>query len=315
MAKVYITDTIFDTSIEHNILGNDVSTEIDYNAEILMVWNKTIDSNFIDQFPQLKSIVKCTIGYDNIDINYAKLKNIPVSNVPDYCISEVADTTVAFILNIIRNTTRMDFLAKTAVQGWQNLCLQSMHRTSSYTVGLIGTGNIGRSVMDRLAVFSIKTIFYDPYLSAAQVSQSKGARISSLKELLAVADIVSIHTPLTAETKGMVDEQFLKNMKTGASLINTARGKIIKDLDLIYEYLMNNHLSCIAFDVLPTEPPVPSKLIDAWRNNADSLQGRVVINPHTAFFSQESLVEVREKASKNSKAVLMGQKQQYVVNF
>jgi C-terminal binding protein len=97
-------------------------------------------------------------------------------------------------------------------------------------------------------------------------------------------------------------------------LINTARGKIIKDLDLIYEYLMNGHLSCIAFDVLPVEPPTSAKLIDAWKNNIDILQGRVIINPHTAFFSQESLIEVREKASNNAKAVLLGHTPSNIVN-
>jgi len=314
MTKVYITDTIFDIAVEERILGNDVSTTVDYNAEVLMVWNKIIDQSFIEQFPQLKAIVKCTIGYDNIDINYAKTKNITVSNVPDYCIAEVADTTLAFILNIIRNVNRMDFLARTATVGWQSLCLKSMHRTSSYVVGLVGTGNIGRNVIDRLSAFNIKTVFYDPYISLAQEQKLKGTRISSLKELLSLSDIVSIHTPLTTETKAMVDEEFLKNMKPGASLVNTARGKIIKDLDLVYEYLMSGHLSCIAFDVLPSEPPSSSKLIDAWKNKLDSLQGRVTINPHTAFFSQESLIEVREKASHNAKLVLLGQQAQNIVN-
>ncbi len=319
MAKVYITDTIFDTIIEEKILGNEVSTTVDYNAEVLMVWNKIIDQSFIDQFHQLKAIVKCTIGYDNIDISYAKTKNITVTNVPDYCISEVADTTLAFILNIIRNVNRMDFLARKALArkataGWQNLCVKAMHRTSSYVVGLVGIGNIGSSVIDRLSAFNIKTVFYDPYLLSAQAQKLKGTRFSSLQEMLALADIVSIHTPLTSETKDMVDEEFLKNMKPGASLVNTARGKIIKDLDIIYEYLMNGHLSCIAFDVLPSEPPTPSKLIDAWKNNLDSLQGRVTINPHTAFFSQESLIEVRDKASHNAKLVLLGQQPQNIVN-
>ena len=118
--------------------------------------------------------------------------------------------------------------------------------------------------------------------------------------MLNISDIVSIHTPLNSETKNLIDNDFLKNMKPGSSLVNTARGGLIKNLDSLFMNLESGHLGSIALDVLPEEPPAQGKLINAWRNNNDPLQGRIIINPHTSYYSQESYKEIKHKAAVNA---------------
>jgi D-3-phosphoglycerate dehydrogenase len=126
-----------------------------------------------------------------------------------------------------------------------------------------------------------------------------------LEELLAEADIITLHCPLTDETAEMVDEQFLRLMKPGASLVNTARGKILKDLDCIEDALKSGHLTSVALDVLPDEPPRDHSLIRAWRDDENWLRGRLIINPHAAFYSERAFYEMRYKATETVRMYLL----------
>jgi D-3-phosphoglycerate dehydrogenase len=321
MSKVYITDEIDVPDIEKNILGDNVSTECDYQAKVLMAWNTIIDKDYIDQFPHLTSIIRCGIGYDLIDTNYAKSRNIAVSNVPDYCIHEVADTTIGFILNIIRGISAMDAICRKIpydssrhLNTWQQQLLKQIKRTSVHTVGIIGAGRIGLNVMEKLTAIGVTCIYFDPFITNEQASKIRYKKISTLDEVLSRSDIISLHTPLTEQTRGMVNKQFIDKMKPGASLVNTARGKIIADLDIIYHALTSHHLFSVGFDVLPEEPPAINKFIMNWQSKACSLDGRILVNPHAAFYSQQSYIEVREKASLNALRVLSGKTQLHVVN-
>lgn len=315
MTAVYITDHIKDPIVERGILGNEVSSEFDQNAEILIVWNDTITPEYMDQFKQLKSIIRCGVGYDKIDLEYAKSKNILVSNVPDYCTNEVADTAVAFILNIIRGVARLDFISKLTPNKWQDSLITDIRRTSSHVVGIVGSGRIGSNAMKKLVAMGITCLYYDPYLSEDDAAQLPGTRCSVLEDLLNHSTIVSIHVPLSDETHGMIDEKFLQNMKKKSSLVNTARGNIIKDLDLIHKYLKSDHLSNVAFDVLPEEPPRETITIQAWQAQEHWLDGRLIINPHTSFYSEEAYEEVRVKAAQNAKRILEKKEQINVVNL
>ena len=125
-------------------------------------------------------------------------------------------------------------------------------------------------------------------------------RVDYLDELLAVSDIISIHTPLTQETKGMIDRVFISKMKEGSSIINTARGALFQDLDLLYDAIKINKLHSLCIDVLPIEPPQSCKLINAWRKSEHWLNGRVIINPHTSYYSQAAYKELRINAAKNA---------------
>ena len=153
-----------------------------------------------------------------------------------------------------------------------------------------------------------KTVFYDPYKERGYEKMINGTRVDSLEELLAVADIISIHTPLSAETKGIINKNFIGAMKPGASLVNTARGGLFAGLDILYDALKSGKLYNLAIDVLAQEPPQSCKLIDAWRGSEDWLEGRLIINPHTSYYSQAAYRELRLNAAKNALRMYKGEK-------
>ena len=269
----------------------------------------------IERFRKLKAIIRCGIGYDIIDINYAKQRHITVSNVPDYCIQEVADTTLAYILNIVRGINRLDCISRKTREGWQENLIDSIRRSSEQTIGIIGAGNIGSCVIRKLSFLGFPCVYYDRFLDKTKEKKIRARRLESLDELLSLSDLVSLHVPLTPLTHGMINDAFLKKMKPGASLINTARGKIVFNMKCIYTNLKSGHLLNVAFDVLPEEPPENESLIKAWREQEAWLEGRLIVNPHAAFYSVEAVHEVRRKAALNAKGILSGKKPINVVNF
>lgn len=306
MAKVYITDYIDNPSIEQEILGAHLGEGVQDDAEVLLVWHEHIDKKFIDRFPKLKGIVRYGVGYDAIDVSYANSRNIFVCNTPDYGTEEVSDTAIAMIMNIARGVNRYDYLCRHYSGNWQENTLPNIRRTSDYTLGVIGAGRIGSSVLLRANALRFNTVFYDPFLVRGYEKMLGSQRVDSLEALLACADIVSLHCPLNASTRGMVDEAFVSKMKAGASFVNTARGGLISDIDVFYEGLESGKLNCVYTDVLPEEPPRDSRLINAWRARESWLDGRMLINPHTAYYSQQAYTEMRRKAAQNALRIIHG---------
>jgi C-terminal binding protein len=314
MAKVYITDYIEIADIEKSILGDKLSLEPNRDIEVLMVWHKNINKHYIEKFPNLKGIVRYGVGYDNIDIKYANSKNIFVCNTPDYGTDEVSDTAIAMILNISRGITRHDYLCRNYINNWQENILPETKRTSKYKLGVIGAGRIGGSVLLKAKALRLQTCFFDPYKPRGYEKMLHAERVESISKLLNWADIVSIHTPLTEETNEMINDEFISQMKYQSSLVNTARGKILKDIDCLYEPLKNNQLSSVALDVLPNEPPKESKLVNAWRNRETWLNGRLIINPHNAYYSRQAYSEMRTKAAENALRICNGQEPFNILN-
>jgi D-3-phosphoglycerate dehydrogenase len=305
--KVLVTDYIPNPDIEKEVLGDVVGDAAHDGIEVLLVWHKKIDKAFIDRFPGLKGIVRYGVGYDNIDINYAYSKGIIFCNTPDYGIDEVSDTAMAMILNIIRGITRYDFMCREFADTWQENTISELKRSDEVTLGIIGAGRIGGSLALKSKAFGIETTIYDPYKDRGYEKMLGTKRVDELDELLERSDIVSFHAPLTNETRDLVDERFVMKMKKNSSFVNTARGQVISDIDVFYEPLINHHLNCVALDVLPNEPPENSKLIHAWRNRNKLLDGRIIINPHTAYYSAKAYQEMRFKAASNAKRILDGQ--------
>lgn len=315
MSKVFITDYIKYPNVEKNILGPYLSAKLTNKVEVLLVWNKIIDKAFIDSLPKLRAIIRYGAGYDNIDINYATKRKIFVCNVPDYGIDEVSDTALAMILNISRGITEYNnFMQSNLYMNWEGKYIQKIARNSNITLGVIGAGRIGSSVILKANYLKYNTVFYDPYKEKGYEKILSSIRMESIKELLKVSDIISFHVPLTNETKGMVNKEFISQLKDGASIVNTSRGKVISNLDIIYDSLKSKKLSNIAFDVLPKEPPSESKLSKAWLMRESWIVGRVIINPHSAFYSKQSFREMREKASLNALRVLAKMKPFHIVN-
>jgi len=314
MGKAYITDHIKDPYIEREILGENLSLIINDEIEVLLVWLKDIDSNYMDRFPNLKGIVRYGVGFDNVDIEYAKNKDIYVCNVPDYGTDEVSDSAIAMIMNITRGISAYDCRCRNDLLRWPGNTLNSIKRTSDIKLGVIGAGRIGGSVILKANSLRFNTFFYDPYVPRGYEKTLNSERIENIEELLKISDIISLHCPLNNETKGMINKGFIELMKKGSSIVNTARGKIIENIDILYEPLKKNHLNCVALDVLPEEPPLSSKLINAWTNREEWLDGRLIINPHTAFFSKKSYFELRSNAANIAKMILEGKKPYNVVN-
>ncbi|WP_115618306.1 NAD(P)-dependent oxidoreductase [Chromobacterium vaccinii] len=317
MAKVYITDRIVNPDIEREILGDDVSLDFDQDAEVLMVWRQLVDQEFIDKFPKLKAIQRYGVGYDRLDLAYAKSKGIYVSNNPAYCTEEVAQTAMAFILNCSRKIGYLDHFAKNNLEKWQQAVTPPTKRISCSTVAIIGAGRIGSRVCAYARALGYRVEYYDPFLNAEQVEkldQIGAVKQNNLEDLIGGADIVSLHVPATEYTVGMVDADFLRGMKSGASLVNTSRGSTMVHPDIFLDFLQNNHLNQLMLDVLPEEPPRPCAFIEAWRTPPDWLKGRILVNPHKSYFSSESSVEMRVAAARNVKRLLDGLVPDFIVN-
>jgi C-terminal binding protein len=316
MSKVNITDYVTDPYIERKILGRDLG-ELDRNStEVLLVWHKNITKEVIDSLPKLKGIVRYGTGYDNIDIEYAKKKGIYVCTNPSYAVDEVSDTVIAMIINIGRSITRYDYKCRNYLDNsWQEKMIKDIKRISELKLGVVGAGRIGGSVLLKAKALKFQTYFYDPYKPQGYEKMLGANRFDELDKLLKTCDIISINTPLTNETESMINKEFLSKMKRGSSLVNTARGKIVEDIDVFYEPLKTDYLKALALDVLPDEPPKSSsKLIKAWKNREEWLDGRLIINPHVAYYSEQAYEDMSLKAALNAKRIIRNKTPYDIVN-
>lgn len=300
MAKIAITDYFSECNIEREILGDLVGFEVGMDTEVLLVWHEHINKDYIQNLPKLRGIQRYGAGYDSLDMEFLLSKDIIVCNTPDYGTDEVSDTALAFILNITRGISVYNELSKSYTDSWQENVNTRLRRTSNVTVGVVGAGRIGGSVLLKCNSLGYKTIFYDKYKERGHEKMLSSKRVDSLDELVSQSDIISFHVPLNSETKGMINEDLLSKMKAGTSIVNTARGGLFEDLDLLYDSLKSGHLYQLGIDVLADEPPTNNQLITDWRKSAEWLQGRVIINPHTAYYSQESYKEIRVKSAENA---------------
>lgn len=305
--SVYITDYIQNPNLESRVL-NDRITKNKKDAEVLLVWHQIINNQFLNNFPNLKGVVRYGVGYDMIDLEAINDRNLYFCNTPDYGTDEVSDTVIGMLMNISRGISQYNYACKRYKDNtWQENTLPNIKRTSDINFGVIGAGRIGGSILRKAKAIGFNCLFYDPYKEAGYEKMLGVRRVDSQAELLDISDIISINTPLTNETRGMVNQDFILSMKQESSIINAARGEIVSDLDIFIEPLKNNKLSSIALDVLPQEPPKGSRLIDAWRSNEEWIAGRVVINPHTSYFSDMAYIEMRTNAAKNAKRILDGE--------
>lgn len=316
MKKVYITDYMKDTAIEKKILNVSLINQLSDDIEVLLVFKKTINEAYLKKFNNVKYIIQYGVGYDNVDLDYIKSKNITLCNTPDYGTDEVSNTAFSFLLAISRGVMRYDSLAKSVdpSKSWQENTLKDIRRLNQLNLGVIGAGRIGSSLILKANQLKIKTAFYDPYVKTGHDKIINSKRYDSLDDLIINSDVISINAPLNDSTNALIDSDFIEKMKDGASIINTGRGKIIKDLDIIYNALKSNKLNSVALDVLPDEPPLESKLLSAWRNNESWASGRIIINPHTAYYSKESFQEMKRKAAENALRIIKGLPPLNVIN-
>lgn len=315
MGKVYITDYIADPHVELGLLKDHLAYDIaDPLIEVLLVWHESISKDYLQQFQNLKGVVRYGVGYDAIDLNAIKEAKLVFCNNPDYGVKEVSETALSMLLAWSRGIFEYDFLAKRLPLNWQENTLARLRRSSEIQVGVVGAGRIGGRFLKHAEAIGFQTAYYDPYVDLSSTTEIVAKKCLSLEELLLSCDVISIHTPLNESTEGLVDAGFISQMKSGSCLINTARGGLIDSLDDLLKAIDNRTLSGVYLDVLPEEPPQAGSFIDAWRSaDCPNRGGRLVVNPHTAYFTQDSYHEMRTKAAKNALDILQGNEPKYII--
>jgi D-3-phosphoglycerate dehydrogenase/C-terminal binding protein len=282
------------------------------DADALIVFHTIrVSALSIGRLRKCRAIVRCGVGYDNVDLAAAGAKGIYVCNVPDYGTDEVADHALALMLACARGLAFTERGLRKTLAPWNFLAAAPLQRLAGATLGIIGLGRIGTATALRAKGFRMKVAACDPYLPDGY-DKALGVSMLSLDELLSVSDIVSVHTPLTPETTNIVGAPQLAKMKPHAILINTARGRCV-DVGAVAEALKAGTIAGAGLDVLPDEPPpADAPVVKLWRQENPPLN--LILTPHNAFYTEQSREEMRTKAAREVRRVLMGQKPRNVVN-
>ncbi len=267
------------------------------SCDAIIVRHVPINAAVIPHLKRCRIVVRNGVGFDVVDLEACGDAGIAVCNVPDYGTTEVADSAMAMILTFARGTAACDAALRADLKdGWTHLTNVAARRLRGACLGVVGFGRIGTAIALRAQAFGMRVAFYDPALPNGAELPFGYTRARTLRELLAQADVVTLHAPLTRETRKMIDAAAVAAMKPGAYLINTARGAIC-DTSALLEGLRSGKLAAVGLDVLPDEPPtLADPLVAAWHANEPWLRGRMLLNPHTGFYSPDSLVDLRRKA-------------------
>jgi len=283
------------------------------DADAVMVWRMLFPAAAIEQLRRCKVIVRFGVGYDVVDIIAAREHGIPVCNVPDYCTEEVADHAMALLLSLARRIPALNDAVRQDPTPWSYAAAGPIHRIPGKTLGIVGLGRIGTAVAMRAKAFGLRVAFHDPYVTDG-MDRALGLTRLGLDQLLAESDFISLHTPLSPETRGMVNDEWLRKVKPGAMLVNTSRGRVL-DIDALGRAMRDGRIAAAGLDVLPQEPPVPEPdLIRAWRAGEAWVQGRLIVTPHASFYSEESDIDLRVKAARTVREVLDGRPPRNRVN-
>lgn len=272
------------------------------DADAILNCYAPIPGEVIRSLARCRIIARYGIGLDTIDIAEATARGILVTNVPDYCIDEVSDHALALILSLVRRVAILDRSVRAG--GWDLAPARPIHRLRGRTLGLVGFGRIARRLAEKAAPIGFRIVAFDPFVPEDAMA-SAGVETGDLDTVLTTSDVVSVHAPLTPETRHLIGSAELGKMKPGAFLVNTSRGPLI-DLAALRDTLDTGHLGGVALDVLETEPP-----------EADDLLLRhpdVIVTPHAAFYSEEATVEQQRKAAEQVVAALDGEVPVYAVN-
>ena len=304
-----------DATVERGVIGgaaevttcycnNDADfTEEILDADALIVWhNCPIGAAGIERLRRCRALIRNGVGFDSVDIAASVRCGIPVCNVPDYGTEEVADHAIALTLALCRQLFPLDIEAKRL--GWTIPTPLKMRRLSTLNFGVVGLGRIGTAAALRAKALGFNVSFYDPHLPNG-VHKALGIRRErSLAELLKSADVVSLHCPLSAETKHLIGERELALMKPSAYLVNTARGAVVAKTAILAA-LRAGRLAGAALDVIEDEP---------LKTAEEAATPNLIATCHAAFYSIESKLEMRATSARIARAAVLGEPLENVVN-
>jgi len=311
---VVVTDYDFpDLSIESAALdGADVDLRGEYartpeevievaeGADALLVQYADITDEVFEALPDLQAVGRYGIGVDSIDLDAASAHGVPVVNVPDYCIEEVPTHTLALLLACVRKIPSYDRAIKGGEWNWT--AGKPIRRVTGATLGLVGFGKLPRRLIELVDGFDLDVLVYDPYVDAADI-EAVGAEKVDFETLLERSRYVSVHAPLTDETRHLIDGDALDRMREDAILINTARGPLI-EYEALAEAVEAGDIAGAGLDVLPEEPP----------DSAPLDHDAIVYTPHVAWYSEESAETMRRTVTEDVLGILQGEAPMNLVN-
>ncbi len=274
-----------------------------------------IPEEFRSKMTKCRIFMTPKVGFDNIDVRAWAEIGVPVCNVPDYGTQEVADHAIALMMSLMKGITFHTRELKKDPRGlWRPALNPYGKRLSVSVCGIVGLGRIGTAAALRAKALGMDVVMYDPYRENGAELSVGIRRAHSLEELFGQSDVVSIHAPLSAETAKLINADVLAASKPGLILINTARGPIV-DLDALHDALRDNQIQAAGLDVLPEEPANPEHpLIKAWAADEEWIDHRLLITPHSAFFTPESVYDMRYKGGEVAVSYLSGGRLQNCVN-
>jgi D-3-phosphoglycerate dehydrogenase len=318
MRKVLVTDSTFGgLDVEKSILEPVGCTlqacqcttpgqliEVVTDADFILTQFAPVTASVITAARRVRLIVRYGIGVDNVDIDAAQSRGIPVCNVPDYCIDEVADHTLALILASTRKLVQNNLQVRTGPWALA-VPLEAMQALRHRTVGVIGFGRIGRAVVQRLSAFGCRVLVLDPAVKSAAILAAGAEVRSSLEDLLPHCDVLTLHCPATAQTRRMIGREALARLPRGSILVNTSRGSLV-DTEALVAALAGGMLGAAALDVCDPEPlPADHPLLSL---------PNVLVTPHVASTSPPAVRKLRETAAHTIAQAIRGEALRHVVN-
>ena len=272
-------------------------------ADALIVWHNTpIGAGGIGRLRKCRALIRNGVGFDSVDIAAARDRGIAVCNVPDYGTEEVADHAIALALALCRQLFPLDQEAKQL--GWTIRVEPKLRRLRELTFGVVGLGRIGTATALRAKALGFRVLFYDPYLPNGADKAVGLSRVRTLDELLRRVDVLSLHCPLTTETRHLISERELALMKPGAFVVNTARGAVIKKVAILAA-LREGHVAGAGLDVVEDEP---------LKSVEEASTPNLLVTCHAAFCSVESKLEMRATSARIARAAVLGEPLENVVN-
>jgi len=294
---IKILEPYFDIKVLPNPTVDEVIKEIS-DSDGVIVRTFKLSREIIENATRLKIIVRHGVGVDNIDVELATQRRILVANTPNANTTSVVEHTIMLIMALAKNLIKYDKATRTG-----NFEIRNSYNAvdlEGKVLGIIGMGRIGRLVCQKVIMaFKMEVLAYDPYVSIEEIKSIGAKAISSLEEFLPKVDFLSIHVPLTNETRGLISKKELNLVKKGSYFINTSRGSVV-DEDALLEALRSGHLAGAGLDVFEEEPPD--------KNNPLFKLDNVIVTPHSAALTRECVIRMATDAAETIRDVLLGKK-------